>query len=162
MTREHRRRPLRAAPGFVHSPAATGSKGSDVQREAVVFANEAFYAAFASGDAAAMEGVWAKDVPVACIHPGWAPLTTREEVMASWRGILEGLAAPAIQFTLAGTFVYDGFAFVVCYEQLGENVLVATNIFLLQAGTWKMIHHQAGPTVARPGSAEVEPVARVH
>jgi hypothetical protein len=135
---------------------------SDVQREAVLFANDAFYAAFASGDVAAMEGVWARDVPVACIHPGWAPLTVREEVMASWRGILEGAAAPVIQFTLAGSFVYGEFAFVVCYEQVGANILVATNIFLSQAGAWKMIHHQAGPTVARPGRAEVEPAARVH
>jgi hypothetical protein len=133
-----------------------------VQREAVLFANESFYAAFASGDAVAMDGLWARDVPVACIHPGWAPLTDRDEVMASWRGILEGAAAPAIRFSLAGSFVYGEFAFVVCYEQVGSNVLVATNIFLSQGGAWKMIHHQAGPTVARPTRTEDEPASRVH
>lgn len=132
-----------------------------MQREAVLFANEAFYAAFASGDLAAMEGLWAEDVPVACIHPGWAPLTNREDIMASWRSILEGVRAPAIQFSLIGSFVYGEVGFVLCYEKVGDGVLVATNIFLSQAGSWKMVHHQAGPTVARPGD-KIEPVVRVH
>ena len=39
--------------------------------EAVLFANEAFYRAFADRDVEAMDEVWAQGVPVACIHPGW-------------------------------------------------------------------------------------------
>jgi hypothetical protein len=131
-----------------------------VQREAVLFANEAFYAAFASGDITAMEQLWADGVPIACAHPGWAPLTDREAVMSSWRGIF-GNAPPAILFSDPEAFLFGDFAFVLCYERVGPNVLVATNVFLRQGNAWKMVHHQAGPTAARPRSPE-EPASQVH
>ncbi len=57
-------------------------------RDAVLFANEAFYRAFADRDIAAMEEIWASEAPVACIHPGWSPVIGRERVLASWRAIL--------------------------------------------------------------------------
>ena len=41
------------------------------ENRALLAANEAFYRAFASRDAEAMAGLWARTVPVACIHPGW-------------------------------------------------------------------------------------------
>ena len=46
----------------------------------LLFANDAFYNAFSSRDAAAMEQVWASQSPVTCIHPGWQALTSRAEV----------------------------------------------------------------------------------
>jgi hypothetical protein len=133
-----------------------------VQREAVLFANEAFYAAFAAADIGAMEQLWAQDVPVACAHPGWAALTDREAVMSSWRGIFENTAAPAILFSDAQAFVFGDFAFVLCYERVGPNVLIATNVFLRQGSAWKMIHHQAGPTAARPSASDEEPAGQIH
>ncbi|MBX6323728.1 MAG: nuclear transport factor 2 family protein [Rhodospirillaceae bacterium] len=133
-----------------------------VQREAVLFANEAFYDAFVRGDIAAMDEVWAEGVPVACAHPGWAPLTDREAVMSSWRGIFGSHAAPAILFSDARAFVYGDFAFVLCYERIGPNVLVATNVFLRQGDAWKMVHHQAGLTSARPSAADTKPAGQVH
>ena len=39
----------------------------------------------------------------------------------------------------------NGGAFVVCYERLGPNFLIATNLFVKEDGAWKMVHHQAGP-----------------
>ena len=51
-------------------------------QEAVLFANEAFYRAFAERDIAAMEQLWAQAAPVACIHPGWSPVVGRERVLA--------------------------------------------------------------------------------
>ena len=63
---------------------------------AVLAANAAFYRAFAERDVAAMDALWARSVPVACIHPGWQVLNGREAVMASWRGILAGVP-PAIR-----------------------------------------------------------------
>ena len=38
----------------------------------VLAANDAFYAAFASGDLDALEEVWARQATVACCHPGWS------------------------------------------------------------------------------------------
>jgi hypothetical protein len=38
--------------------------------------------------------------------------------------------------------------FVLCEERVGAAVLIATNVFVLEAGVWKMVHHQSAP-VAR-------------
>lgn len=112
---------------------------------AVLFANDAFYLAFATRDLSAMEALWAKACPVACIHPGWPALATREEVMESWRGILSNQRAPDISCHRAQAFAAGDAAFVICYEALGDSVLAATNIFVRQADGWKLAHHQAGP-----------------
>ncbi len=54
----------------------------------LLFANEAFYHVFRGRDLAAMGDLWARRAPVACVHPGWHALNTREAVMDSWEGIL--------------------------------------------------------------------------
>ena len=112
--------------------------------EAVLAANAAFYRAFATRDVAAMEALWARETPVACIHPGWQVLNGRENVMASWRGILAGVP-PAIECAQAIARVAGSAAFVVCTEILEAGELVATNLFVREAGDWKMAHHHAGP-----------------
>ena len=131
--------------------------------QAVLFANEAFYRAFADGDPGAMDDVWARNAPVACIHPGWAALSGRENVMESWRAILTGANRPAIESLAATAFVYGDAAFVICYESLDEVLLIATNIFVREEGAWKMVHHQAGPS-APPVVEEPddEPATVVH
>src|SRR5262245_20950687 len=115
----------------------------------VLAANEAFYAAFSHRDAAAMDGLWAAVAPVACIHPGWDVLTGREEVMESWRAILESPSAPRIRCNRPTAQVLGEAAFVVCLEEISSAAagteLIATNIFAREAGVWKMVHHQAGP-----------------
>lgn len=121
-----------------------------MDRDAILFANDAFYRAFADRDPAAMEDLWAKDAPVACIHPGWAPLTDRETIMASWRAILTGRNAPDIHSRHAQVFQHGDTAFVICFEKIGAGFLVATNAFIRQRSRWKMVHHQAGPTNQDP------------
>ena len=49
--------------------------------ESVLFANDAFYNAFASSDLQAMEEIWARDAQPTCVHPGWLPLVGRRQVM---------------------------------------------------------------------------------
>lgn len=115
-------------------------------REAVLFANEAFYAAFRGGDMAAMAELWAERAPVAVIHPGWQALTGRERVMRSWRAILEGPNRPDITCHDASAHLCGEVAYVLCYERVGGGILVATNIFVREDGAWRMVHHQAGPT----------------
>ena len=60
------------------------------EREAVLFANDAFYLCFAGEDVDSMDGLWASNAPVTCIHPGWEALYGREEVLESWRSIIAG------------------------------------------------------------------------
>src|SRR5205814_4582275 len=64
--------------------------------DAVLAANLEFYRAFATRDLDAMDALWARQAPVACIHPGWPPLADRPSIMASWRGILSNSDSPRI------------------------------------------------------------------
>jgi ketosteroid isomerase-like protein len=129
--------------------------GQDLE---ILDANEAFYRAFAEHDADAMEALWAEAAPVSCIHPGWDALEGREEVLQSWRSILEAPSAPEIQCTLASAHVLGDVGFVVCHERLPGTVLVATNLFQREGGAWRMVHHQAGPIAL--GQVKPDPTPR--
>ncbi len=123
----------------------------------LLFANEAFYHVFHSRDLAAMEALWARHAPIACVHPGWHALITREAVMESWEGILSNPKAPAVDCRGAhGQFVGD-LGLVICYEIIGRSVLTATNIFLREDGAWRMVHHHAGPCGTPPPELAEEP-----
>jgi hypothetical protein len=114
--------------------------------ERVLAANEAFYAAFAANDVAAMETLWARQAPVACLHPGWSLLTGREDVLRSWRGILLGGGAPpGIRCAQPVAHVVESVAWVICAEVIPGALLAATNLFVLEAGSWRMAHHHASP-----------------
>jgi len=124
----------------------------------LLFANEAFYHVFRGRDLAAMGDLWARGAPVACVHPGWHALNTREAVMDSWEGILSNPEAPALDCRGARAHLVGELGIVICYEVLGPNVLVATNVFLREDGAWRMVHHHAGPCGTPPPELAEEPV----
>jgi ketosteroid isomerase-like protein len=111
----------------------------------VLVANEVFYKAFAARDMDGMEALWATGVPVACIHPGWNVLRGRDLVIASWRSILGSGSSPDVMCGNASAHVLGESAFVVCEEQVADDVLIATNVFVREGGGWKLAHHQAAP-----------------
>ncbi len=128
-------------------------------RQAVLFANEAFYSAFARADLQAMDALWAREGPVTCIHPGWDALTTRQAVIASWREIFSGGDTSSIAFYGAQPHLLGDIALVICYEKLPSVVLIATNVFRRDGRSWQIVHHQAGrvnsppPEAPPPGAA---------
>jgi hypothetical protein len=126
------------------------------ESEAVLFANEAFYRAFADRDLSAMEALWSEAAPVSCIHPGWAPLFGRDEVLRSWAAIIGAPGAPDIACRGARARLYGDTAFVVCFEGLGGEYLIATNVFVRESRLWRMVHHQSGPTAGDPGPEDRE------
>jgi limonene-1,2-epoxide hydrolase len=111
-------------------------------------ANEAFYDAFATRDIEAMDELWARGVPVVCVHPGWPALEGREEVMSSWREILLGGSSPDVSCESPRASIYGDVGLVVCIERIDDSALVATNVFLAQSGVWQLVHHQGGPLAA--------------
>ncbi len=123
-------------------------------REALLFANEAFYLAFADRDMAAMEDAWSATASVACIHPGWGVLTGRDEVLESWAAIIANPDSPDIRVHAPEPHLYGDVGFVVCYEEIAGQYLIATNIFVRDGSVWHMVHHQAGPTAAVPDPDE--------
>jgi ketosteroid isomerase-like protein len=118
---------------------------TSMERE-VLEANSAFYAAFAQRDAEAMDSLWAREAPVACLHPGWEPLSGREAVVSSWRRILLGGGAPPdIRCEGASANVAGEAAWVVCTEIVPGGSLGATNVFVRERGAWRLVHHHASP-----------------
>lgn len=124
------------------------------EHAAVLFANDAFYLAFQNRDLEAMDAIWAEATPVTCIHPGWAPIEGRDEVMASWEAILTAPTAPNIDCENATVRVFGEFACVLCHEVLEQGFLVATNLFAREGGRWRIIHHQAGAAPPPPETDE--------
>jgi quercetin dioxygenase-like cupin family protein len=132
-----------------HGPSA-GSAVPPAWEQAALLANESFYVAFASRDLKSMGAVWAGKAPVTCIHPGWNPLQSRETIMKSWQAILSAADGPEIRCLDPRAVVYGDTAVITCFEQVAETVLVATNTFIREDGTWKLVHHQAGPAASPP------------
>ena len=128
----------------------------------LLFANDAFYIAFNSRDAKAMDEIWARKTPVTCIHPGWQALTSRDDVMESWNAILGNPNSPSIACRGARGSVRDDVGLVICYETIGGAVLVASNIFIREDNTWLLMHHHAGPCESLPTElADEQPVESV-
>lgn len=117
--------------------------------DAVLAANLEFYRAFTARDLVAMEALWAREKPVACIHPGWPPLSGRDAVMESWHRILSNPEAPKIACFDEQVLPYGDTALVICEEELDGGTLVASNLFVREDGAWRIAHHQAGQLVVR-------------
>jgi len=79
----------------------------------------------------------------------------------SFRRILEGGAAPEIACRGARAHLLADAAFVTCYEAVGDEILVATNVFVRRPGGWKMVHHHAGAAVSPPAESRVAPPVRL-
>jgi hypothetical protein len=39
---------------------------------------------------------------------------------------------------------------VICYEKIGMDYLVATNLFVRRGHVWMLVHHQSGPVTSPP------------
>ena len=122
---------------------------------AVEAANAAFYLSFEQADVDAMAAVWDDEQPdaLSCIHPGWAPLHGRRQVLRSWSAVMAGTGS--IQFVLTDlqVFVEGDTAVVTCTENVltgsiasgGAGAAVATNVFRRREDGWKLQVHHAGP-----------------
>ncbi|MBL9025391.1 MAG: nuclear transport factor 2 family protein [Myxococcales bacterium] len=124
----------------------------------VLAANEAFYAIFASRDLTAMEQLWARNLGITCIHPGWSPLQSRASVIGSLRGILDNPTSPKIRCVEPRVHLLGETAYVICFEVFSGSRLVATNVFAREDGEWRMVHHQAGPVATSDEAEEEEAV----
>jgi hypothetical protein len=113
--------------------------------EQALFANDAFYLAFAARDVEHMDALWARNTPVICVHPGWPALTDRAQILDSWARILGNPAQAPIECYGARALELGSAVAVVCYETLDGSVMVATNVFVEENERIVLAHHQAGP-----------------
>jgi hypothetical protein len=125
---------------------------SSAEESEVLAANAAFYRAFAGRDLGAMDALWARQVPVACVHPGYDVIQGRLDVMASWRSILGNSQGTAISCSRPSACVLGETALVVCTEMVD-----GAELFAREDGAWKLVHHQAGPVLRRPSGTKKSP-----
>ena len=125
---------------------------------AVLRANAAFYRAFTQGDVAAMGALWAEETEVTCFHPGATLIRGRSAVLSAWKQIIAEPAPFEMRCDHAHVQLLPRAAIVTCYEGNADRPahLAATNVFVLEGGRWRMVHHQAGP-LSRPVARPVAP-----
>jgi ketosteroid isomerase-like protein len=129
--------------------------------EAVLAANQRFYAAFEARDVDAMAEVWERSSRACVTHPGWPTLHGWAKVIASWDAIFRG--TPYIQFFLtdARAVVVGDAAWVVLDENIlqshrGESTeeavdpasastVAATNVFVHDGDDWRLVNHHGSP-----------------
>jgi len=107
--------------------------------------NRTFYDAFAAGDFLTVKQTWSRSDQISVIHPGSAALHGYKAVMTSWELIFENSGPHDIKCINERVCLIGESAYVVCNEVFPEGQLVATNIFIIEEGMWRMVHHQAGP-----------------
>ncbi len=103
-----------------------------------------------------MAHLWSEAREVVCLHPGWPALIGRQVVLDSWRGILSNPQQGQVSFygATCSQLGADSVA-VVCYEQAGGSVMVATNIFVEEDGRLRLVSHQAGYCANPPTAPEI-------
>jgi ketosteroid isomerase-like protein len=120
-------------------------------------ANGAFYEALERGDLDALEAILVSGDDAVCVHPGLVPIRGSKAVLRSWAAILAG--TPYLQFVLTDLTarVAGEVGVVSCTENLlsategmpdtvfAGGRAVATNVFRLEAGAWRMWVHHASP-----------------
>lgn len=126
------------------------------EERSVLEQNDAFYAAFNARDASAMAALWSEEAPCACLHPSSPPIHGRDAVLRSWSQILGSPNSPLVVCERTEIRRYGTTAIVACFERVGERksgqrtiaILAATNVFVLERGQWRLVHHHASPISA--------------
>jgi hypothetical protein len=113
-----------------------------MERE-ILQANETFYRAFRETDLELLRGLWSRQFPVTCIHPGGPPHAGYDAVIDSWRQVFSGLTTPRLLCQRPTVRRLDGIAIVTCVEVLENGRFAATNLFVREDSQWQMVHHQA-------------------
>lgn len=126
---------------------------SQIIRQQVIDANQAFYDAFALLDLERMEACWSDRPDVTCIHPGGAALVGWPAVRASWEAIMFGSGEILLDVEIVSVGVEDPVAWVTCVERMSSvghggragPQVVSTNTFVLDERGWRMLLHHASP-----------------
>lgn len=123
------------------------------EKQRVLDANEAFYSAFRNADFEAMEALWARKRKVSVYHPNWPGIADRDAVMESWYRILVSGDPPQIRAHAPTVILTGRTALVICQEDLDSARLIATNVFVLEDGEWRMTNHQASRLPTQSGQS---------
>jgi len=128
---------------------------ADQDLASLLAANEAFYAAFETGDLDAMSALWERSARATCTHPGWATLRGWAHVQASFFALFGRQTALQFVLTEAQAHVHGDTGWVTVDEDLlGDQhgaTVAALNLFARDAhGRWRMVAHHGSPVNGPP------------
>ncbi|MDX2259083.1 MAG: nuclear transport factor 2 family protein [Hyphomicrobiaceae bacterium] len=129
----------------------------DLSLTEVIEANALFYAALGAGDIGAMEALWSARADVSVYHPNWPGIFGREEVMSSWRTIMLIGEPPQVGAEIHSIIRTPLTALVFCVEEIGACRMTASNVFVREAGAWRLTsHHARSLPVAASGAVGID------
>ncbi|WP_214318476.1 nuclear transport factor 2 family protein [Nonomuraea sediminis] len=141
-----------------------------VDTAAIETVNQSFYTAIEEADLDRMTEVWADDGvdgQVSCVHPGWALLTGRSEVLRSWALIMANTTYIQFVLTDVNTTVLGDVAVLTCVENIltaGEEgdasfaagKVVASNVYVRTGNGWRLWMHHGSPVLQDEEGEEEE------
>lgn len=114
-------------------------------------AENAFYAAMATGDLDGMMSLWADDDAIVCNHPGGPRLIGAPAIRASFREIFSHggvriTTAELQTFRTAEVAVHSLIERIAVEGRGGSEVVevIVTNVFVRTGGEWRILVHHAG------------------
>ncbi len=146
------------------------SRDALADRQAVLAAVDAFYAALQALDLKAMGEVWARREQDICVHPGWEILEGWPLIRESWRAIFANTGfmrayASEVRVELIGDLARATNVenlMTVAGAQTAHSQIAATNLFLRTEQGWRMILHHGSPMALRHSVEEVDPDEPAH
>ena len=121
--------------------------------QGLLLATANFYHAFESVDIASMSNIWSRSDKSFCIHPGWEPIFTWEEIRVSWENIFRTSSLMMFQIEVIQSFVDGNNGTVLCKENISSVIngratnfsILAVNTFELEIENWKLMSHHGSP-----------------
>lgn len=142
--------------------AAAESTALQLDDEAVLAANDAFYNAFRSSDLDLMADVWLEADSVSCAHPLAGLVTGYQAVINSWASLFAMGKPVSIAVEEVSVDVKPNVAWVIVKQDVeavrGSMTIggtrIATNIFQKRRGKWALVHHHASPVLSGEDSPQ--------
>ena len=119
------------------------------EEDGVIKANRKFYDARNRYDVDLIEQVWLTDDRAKCIHAGWPIIFGWEAIKESWKTIFDTGGFDRVDISDFFVEVKENSAWLNCVERAAYSIdnrrviVLATNIFELADGEWKMALHHA-------------------
>lgn len=133
-------------------------------------AEAAFYRAFEELDLDLMRRVWGTGTQIVCLHPGGDLVVGIQQVLDSWRRILQGARPPSLVFRLIQAQGDDATRVHLVEELIrpaGDtgsepNRVLATNVYRRERDGWRLQLHHASLPVVRVKTSSEQGKRRLH
>lgn len=115
-------------------------------------AETAFYAAFEARSLSAMEAVWSAAGDTLCIHPMGRASHGWPSIARTWKMVFDGIGDARFSLSDLKVLEMPGLCVRFVHENIhhgpgysGMSRVLATNVYRLEDGGWRIVSHHASP-----------------